>query len=72
MVSGTISDYEDLAEWLMDQGIQSVSLNPDTVVDTWIKLATNELGQSPLQSFEASEAKAAYAHLNPARIWGRG
>ncbi len=32
------SDHEDLAEWLMEQGISSVSLNPDTVVDTWIKL----------------------------------
>ncbi|WP_188008516.1 phosphoenolpyruvate synthase [Grimontia hollisae] len=32
------SDHEDLAQWLMDQGISSVSLNPDTVVDTWMKL----------------------------------
>ncbi len=38
------SDHEDLAEWLMDQGIQSVSLNPDTVVDTWIKLAKHKAG----------------------------
>jgi pyruvate,water dikinase len=28
------SDHPDLAEWLMDQGISSISLNPDTVVDT--------------------------------------
>lgn len=33
------SDHPDLAEWLMDQGIESVSLNPDTVVETWLKLA---------------------------------
>jgi pyruvate,water dikinase len=33
------SDHADFAEWLMDQGIQSISLNPDTVVDTWLKLA---------------------------------
>jgi len=33
------SDHADLAEWLMEQGIESVSLNPDTVVDTWLKLA---------------------------------
>ncbi|MHB8446476.1 MAG: phosphoenolpyruvate synthase [Rudaea sp.] len=33
------SDHPDLAEWLMDQGIESVSLNPDTVVDTWLMLA---------------------------------
>jgi pyruvate,water dikinase len=29
------SDYPELAEWLMEQGISSLSLNPDTVVDTW-------------------------------------
>ena len=33
------SDHPDLAEWLMKQGIESISLNPDTVVDTWRKLA---------------------------------
>jgi pyruvate,water dikinase len=33
------SDHPDLAEWLMQQGIESVSLNPDTVVDTWLMLA---------------------------------
>ncbi|MBY0341053.1 MAG: phosphoenolpyruvate synthase, partial [Rhodocyclaceae bacterium] len=33
------SDHADLAVWLMQQGIQSMSLNPDTVVDTWLKLA---------------------------------
>lgn len=33
------SDHPDLAQWLMDEGIESVSLNPDTVVETWLKLA---------------------------------
>ena len=33
------SDHEDLAQWLMDEGIESISLNPDTVVDTWRRLA---------------------------------
>ena len=33
------SDHPDLAEWLLDQGIESVSLNPDTVVETWMMLA---------------------------------
>ncbi len=33
------SDHPDLAQWLLDQGIESVSLNPDTVVETWLKLA---------------------------------
>ncbi|MCU7933070.1 MAG: phosphoenolpyruvate synthase [Candidatus Thiodiazotropha sp. (ex Codakia rugifera)] len=33
------SDYPDLAEWLVEQRIASISLNPDTVVDTWRLLA---------------------------------
>lgn len=33
------SDHQDLAQWLLDQGIESMSLNPDTVVDTWLALA---------------------------------
>lgn len=33
------SDYPDLAEWLVEQRITSVSLNPDTVIDTWRLLA---------------------------------
>ena len=36
------SDHPDLAEWLMDQGISSISLNPDTVVDTWTRLAEHK------------------------------
>ena len=38
------SDHPDLAEWLMDEGIQTISLNPDTVVDTWLKLAAHRAG----------------------------
>jgi pyruvate,water dikinase len=38
------SDHPDLADWLMDQGIESVSLNPDTVVDTWLRLARHRSG----------------------------
>jgi len=33
------SDHPELARWLLDQGIESISLNPDTVVDTWLMLA---------------------------------
>jgi len=33
------SDHPDLARWLMDQGISSLSLNPDTIVDTWLFLS---------------------------------
>ena len=33
------SDHQDFAAWLMEQGIDSLSLNPDTVVETWLGLA---------------------------------
>jgi pyruvate,water dikinase len=33
------SDHVDFAAWLMQQGIESISLNPDTVVETWKRLA---------------------------------
>ncbi len=33
------SDHPDLADWLLEQGIESMSLNPDTVVETWLRLA---------------------------------
>jgi len=38
------SDHPDLADWRMAQGIESVSLNPDTVVDTWLRLAKIKAG----------------------------
>ncbi|WP_230660102.1 phosphoenolpyruvate synthase [Psychrobacter sp. I-STPA10] len=40
------SDHPDLAHWLMEQGISSVSLNPDSVLDTWFFLA----GEKPQHS----------------------
>ncbi|BCW62983.1 phosphoenolpyruvate synthase [Arthrobacter sp. StoSoilB22] len=33
------SDHPDFAEWLLDQGISSISLNPDAVTETWLRLA---------------------------------
>jgi pyruvate,water dikinase len=33
------SDHPDLAKWLVEEGIESISLNPDTVVETWLYLA---------------------------------
>ena len=33
------SDHPDLAKWLMEQGISTVSLTPDSVLDTWMYLA---------------------------------
>ena len=34
------SDFPDLAQWLVEQGIESISLNPDTVIDTWLMLGS--------------------------------
>ncbi len=36
------SDHEDFAAWLVNEGIDSVSLNPDSVVETWLYLAENQ------------------------------
>jgi pyruvate,water dikinase len=36
------SDHPDLALWLVDQRIESMSLNPDTVVETWLALAAHK------------------------------
>jgi pyruvate,water dikinase len=33
------SDHPDFARWLVKQGISSISLNPDSVIDTWRRLA---------------------------------
>lgn len=40
------SDHADFAVWLMEEGIQTLSLNPDTVVSTWLKLAEIAEGKS--------------------------
>jgi len=37
------SDHPDLAKWLIEEGIDSVSLNPDTVVETWLFLAGKQV-----------------------------
>ncbi len=37
------SDHPDLARWLMDEGISSVSLNPDSVVETWLFLGDKKI-----------------------------
>lgn len=38
------SDHPDLAKWLLEQGIDSVSLNPDTVIETWLFMADQKAG----------------------------
>ena len=37
------SDHPDLARWLLSQGIESMSLNPDTVIETWMFLAGEKI-----------------------------
>lgn len=37
------SDHPDLAKWLMEEGIESVSLNPDTVIETWMFMAGQKI-----------------------------
>jgi len=51
------SDYPDLAEWLVDEGIESMSLNPDTVVETWLRLSRMVSGQ-PTEAVAAPMAGA--------------
>ncbi len=41
------SDHPDLAKWLMEEGIESLSLNPDTVVETWLYLAREAKSAEP-------------------------
>ncbi|HET9633040.1 MAG TPA: phosphoenolpyruvate synthase [Terrabacter sp.] len=56
------SDHPDLAEWLLDQGIESMSLNPDTVVETWTALAKHRAeagaGAGASRGAEAEVAQA--------------
>jgi len=40
------SDHPDLAKWLLEQGIESISLNPDSVIDTWLFLADQKTTSS--------------------------
>jgi pyruvate,water dikinase len=49
------SDHPELARWLVEQGIDSLSLNPDTVVETWMFLA----GESPVADAPGAAAPAA-------------
>ncbi|MGA8051140.1 MAG: phosphoenolpyruvate synthase [Burkholderiales bacterium] len=50
------SDHPDLARWLMEQGIESLSLNPDTVVSTWLSLA-----EKPAAPDDARQRRSAVA-----------
>jgi pyruvate,water dikinase len=52
------SDHPDFARWLLEQGIDSMSLNPDTVLDTWsyLGLSANECRESTRRDSNASRA----------------
>lgn len=60
------SDHPDFAEWLMQEGIQTISLNPDTIIETWLMLAkkndgikshfNNEPSSSSLHDYAAGAA----------------
>jgi pyruvate,water dikinase len=39
------SDHPDFAEWLMQEGIEAISLNPDTMIETWLRLANQQTRQ---------------------------
>jgi pyruvate,water dikinase len=43
------SDHPELARWLVEQGIDSLSLNPDSVIETWMFLATPANSAPPLE-----------------------
>jgi len=43
------SDHPDFAKWLMNKGIDSVSLNPDSILDTWLFLAKEHDGRQELE-----------------------
>ncbi|HVG03380.1 MAG TPA: phosphoenolpyruvate synthase [Burkholderiaceae bacterium] len=47
------SDHADFAEWLMERGIDSISLNPDTVVETWQRLAASGVTPPLKEKMEA-------------------
>ena len=48
------SDHPDLARWLVEQGIESMSLNPDTVVETWLFLANQAPARQPASAAPSS------------------
>jgi pyruvate,water dikinase len=58
------SDHPDLARWLLDEGIGSMSLNPDTVVETWLFLAQSA-GAGASASADGTPAAGARTRKQP-------
>jgi len=54
------SDHPDFARWLMEQGIESLSLNPDTVVSTWLSLSGDARGGSSPAAIPSRAPTPAY------------
>jgi pyruvate,water dikinase len=54
------SDHPDFARWLMEQGIESLSLNPDTVVSTWLSLSDDARGGSSPAAIPSRAPTPAY------------
>jgi|CXWL01.1.fsa_nt_gi pyruvate,water dikinase len=54
------SDHPDFARWLMEQGIESLSLNPDTVVSTWLSLSAPAAGGSSPAAIPSRAPTPAY------------
>jgi pyruvate, water dikinase len=52
------SDHPDLARWLLEQGIESMSLNPDTVIETWLFLAQQPPAGSGARADDAPAPRA--------------
>ena len=44
-----VTSPQDFADWLADEGIVSISLNPDSVVDTWQRLAKRGIGSAAIR-----------------------
>ena len=63
------SDHPDLAQWLMKEGISSLSLNPDTVVSTWLALAKQA---SPRKGARAGKRAKRGKKAAPAKVAKRG
>jgi pyruvate,water dikinase len=54
------SDHPDFARWLMEQGIESLSLNPDTVVSTWLSLSADAKASSSPAAIPSRAPMPAY------------
>lgn len=52
------SDHPDFAEWLVQEGIQNISLNPDSIVETWMRLAKKSIATSTDEKSPSYQKKA--------------